>query len=502
MNRRIGWTGLLLLACSAGPWAAADDGAPPADGPPPEFQQRWRRPDPETKASAFRHLDPERSSSLPPIYEGFAYRHWLVRGGAAEAAARIPEGPLRAQVRLDLLTHGEDAVREGLAYALALAPLEGDGEALAGAVSDRDPLVRRDAARGLRHLPSRGALKALVRQLAREADARPRVWILDALRALVRADLGPDPAPWQAWWEAHRDDLLLQAPVDLPPEKGEFAGVRLETVTIPARDPDAGRRRPWLFVLAPFGWTHDYFRPHLDLLGEIFTVAYIRLPSVKELTGSEGYGDSIPVYPADRLARAFEALRKQKGVEQVILLAEGPAAWIAEDYALMNPSRTAGLILLNGWVDSASYAEALKRMAARGNDEERAAARSLLGVDPSRRDQAEERWMERTTLTHRLMDRADLLGHLLWTRTRDPQGFASVPPVVFTRQVKIEAPALFVFPAASPLSGHPEAERIRESFPRSIVATLDDTRGLGFVDRHDEFHRIVRGFVERFRLDR
>ncbi len=489
----------LLLLLVPAPLPAAEE--PPAPLPA-EFLREVRRPAPEDRAAAFRLLDPESSSSLPALADGFRVPHWLVRGAAAEVAARIPEGPLRAQVRLDLLTHEEDAVREGYAYALALAPLPGDGEALAGALEDRDPLVRADAARGLRALPSRGAFAALVKALRREREARPRVWILSTLRALSRTDEGPDPAAWQRWWEARKDDAELLPAADLPPEEAEFAGVRLRTVTVPARRPPEGRRRPMLFVLAPFGWTHDLFRPWLDELEETFTVSYIRLPPVRELTGSPGYGASIPTYPADRLAKAFEALRKARDVDRVVILAEGASAWIAEAYALRYPKQTAGLLLLNAWVDAPSYASALERLAARGDGDERAMARSLLGLDPSRRDEAEERWMGRTQLTGRLVDRSDLLGHLLWTRTRDPQGFASVPPVVFTRQVKIEAPVLWVFPGESPLSGHPEAQRIRDSFPKALFATLDGTRGLPFADRHDEFHRIVRGFVDRNALDR
>ena len=273
-------------------------------------------------------------------------------------------------------------------------------------------------------------------------------------------------------------------------------------VTVPARAAPDGRRRPALFVLAPFGWTHDAFRPWLDPLREVFDVSYIRLPSVRDLTGLPGYGDSIPVYPVDRLSRAFEALRRDRGVERVALLAEGAAAWIAETYALQHPDRASGLVLLNGWLDSDSYGKALQRMAAGGDAEERAAARSLLGLDPSERSEREERWMARVSLTHRLMDRADLLGHHLWTRTRDGQGFASVPPLRLDRHSRIEVPALFVFPASSPLSGHHEASRVRDCFPGGLVAALEDTRGLSWVDRAEEFHRVVRGFVERNGLDR
>jgi pimeloyl-ACP methyl ester carboxylesterase len=319
---------------------------------------------------------------------------------------------------------------------------------------------------------------------------------------MTGADEGPDAAAWAAWWERRKEAPDVQPPPEAPPERREFAGVKLEIVSVPARRSSDGRRHPALFVLAPFGWTHDYFRPYLDPLREVFEVSYIRLPSVRELTGLPGYGDRIPIYPVDRLAKAFEALRRDRGVEKVVLLGEGPAAWIAETYAATYPDRTAGLLLLNGWLDAASYGAALQRLAEGGDANEKAVAESLLGRAPTDRDEREERWMARTELTHRLMDRSDLLGHYLWTRTADSQGFATVPPVRLDRRSRIETPTLFVFPAASPLSGHYEAQRVRDCFPKGLVATLEDTRGLSWVDRHEELLRVVRGFVDRNGLDR
>lgn len=474
---------------------------PPA-GSDADFQRKWKSAAVEDKASAFRHLDAARAEALPLLYEGFRYPHWLVRGAAAEAAATIPEGSLRSQVRLDLLTHEEAPVRGGLAYAMALAALPGDGEALAGALEDRNPAVRRDGARGLRRLPSRGALKALVAALGRETDPRVRVFLLDTLRGLSGADEGPEPKAWAAWWERRMNDPDTVPPPDTAPEKREFAGVDLEILSVPSRAASDGSRRPALFVLAPFGWTHGYFRPWLDPLREMFEVSYIRLPSVRELTGASGYGDRIPAYPVERLAKAFEALRKDRKVEKVVLLAEGPATWIAQTYALRYPDRTAGLLLMNGWLDAESYGMALERLATAGSGDEKAVARNLLGLDPSSRDEREDRWMARTALTHRLMDRSDLLGHLLWTRTLDPQGFASVPPLRLDRHSRIEVPALFVFPGGSPLSGQYEGQRVRDAFPKGLVATLDDTRGLPWVDRPDELFRVVKGFVDRHGLDR
>ncbi|MCK6481671.1 MAG: hypothetical protein L6R43_16470, partial [Planctomycetes bacterium] len=90
---------LALPAALPAPSAAAP--APPGDGAPAplpaEFLRDFRRPDPEGKAAAFRRLDPASPSSLPALQDGFRVPHWLVRGAAAEAAARVPEGPLRSQ---------------------------------------------------------------------------------------------------------------------------------------------------------------------------------------------------------------------------------------------------------------------------------------------------------------------------------------------------------------------------------------------------------------------
>ncbi len=135
---------LALAALLPPPRARAQEGPASPERSEAEFQRRWKKPAPEDKASAFRRLDPGRPESLPLLYDGFRFPHWLVRGAAAECASGIPEGPLRSQVRLDLLTHEEGPVRGGIAYAFAIAPLPGDGEAMAGALEDRNAWVRRD----------------------------------------------------------------------------------------------------------------------------------------------------------------------------------------------------------------------------------------------------------------------------------------------------------------------------------------------------------------------
>jgi hypothetical protein len=502
----------ILLPSAAAPQEPAARGAPAADASLEERARalaRWKpafsHRDPERRARAYALLHPAWSESLPACHEGLRDGDWRVRGAAAALLAGVPEGPLRFQIRIDALRHADERVREGIVFALADAPLPGDGEALAGALEDRSPRVRADAARGLRAAPSRGALDALVAALARETDARPRCWIRDTLRGLTGA-WHLDAAAWRAWWAAHREDERFLPPDEAPPETREFEGIPLEVVSVPSRGGEGGgagaEKRPVLFVLAPFGWSHALFRPWFDDLEEVFRVSYVRLPPLRELTGLSGYGSQIGSYPAARLARALEALRKDRGAGRVCLFADGPSSWIAEVYAAAYPSTTAGLLLANGWLDAASYGAALGRLAAAGTDEERAVAASLRGERGGARDPAEERAMGRVFLGHRLLDRADLLGHLLWTRAREPEGFATVPSLALDRRHRIEVPALWIFPSGSPLSGHHEAERLREAMPKALVATLEETRGLPWIDRHDEFHRVVRGFVRRHGLDR
>src|SRR5688572_20463224 len=117
----------VVAAAAFGGPARADDRAEQPPVPLEEFRRLFRRPSPEDKAAAFRRLDPASPDALPLLYDGLRFPHWLVRGAAAERLARLADGPLRSQVRLDLLSHEETPVRGGIAYAFSIAAVAGDG---------------------------------------------------------------------------------------------------------------------------------------------------------------------------------------------------------------------------------------------------------------------------------------------------------------------------------------------------------------------------------------
>ncbi len=489
------------------PYAQAGGDAPAED--PYEriletHRRKLRTSDPDAAVAAVKLLDPANPRSMPEFLGILPKFHWRVRGAVIEAMASIPAGPLRAEMRLHLVTHEDAWVREGMAYAMTLGPVAGDAEALVGALDDPEWRVRRTAARGLGEIVSRAGVERLVRCVREEKDLRVLIWARASLRGIAREDFGRDGALWQAWWDVHKDrpewkkqgDEVLRA---------DFAGIPLERITVErtaASEEDRKLResRPELVVLAPFGWTHGWFRPYLDEASEFVKVVYVTLPTVQEVTGASGYGQNIPEYPVDRLAKALEDMRKRDGREKLLILAAGPVTWIAERYAVLHPDRVAGLVLVDGWLDSQAYVEALTRLARDGTPGEKRAAATLMG--PGARDREEEHDLRSAFLTGSLTDIRDSEAFRIWRDCRRAQGFATVPSMQFNRHVRIETPTLFMFPdpEVQPFSGGTAADfrRIRDSFkePPPVTAVLRDTRGLAHAEDPVEFLRIVGGFLD------
>ncbi|MCG3133576.1 MAG: hypothetical protein HMLKMBBP_00769 [Planctomycetes bacterium] len=469
-----------------------------------EYRRKLKTDDPDRAVSGVKLLDPENPRSMPEYLDLLARWHWRVRGAAIEALASVKAPALRAEMRLHLVTHAEAWVREGMAFAMTLGPVPGDGEALAAAMDDADWRVRRTSARGLGEIVSRDGVERLVRALAVEKDLRVIAWVRSSLRGIVREDFGRDPAPWREWFEKNRDrpEWRKQGEEIV---RGQFAGIPLERVTTdrPSRSEEerkAREARPELLVLSPFGWSHGWFRPYLDEASEFVRITYVTLPTVQEVTGSSGYGQSIPVYPVTKLAKALDEVRKAGKRDKVLLLAPGAVGWAAERYALDFPDRIAGLVIVDGWLDAQSYAAALTRLSREGSVSERRAAGTLLAS--GRRDREEAHDLRSAFLTSSLTDTRDSEAFRLWRDAARDHGFAVVPPLVFDRQTRIETPTLFTFPdpALQPFSGGAPEEfrRIRESFrnPPPVLAVMRDTRGLAHVEDPAEFLRVLRGFFD------
>jgi pimeloyl-ACP methyl ester carboxylesterase len=467
-----------------------------------DFRRRLAARSVDRRASAAKALDPTDPRSIALLYDMLEHRHWAVRAAAVGALSGVQDEAPRARLRLDLITRDGPAdrpmVREGLAWAFGLEPVEGDAKALVGALDDTHWTVRRAAARSLGEITSREAIEALIDRLAPDEHPRVRVWAAWSLRSLTsQTTFGQDATRWRDWWRMHRDDPAL-GPLkgDAEVKARELAGIRLETVTVT----QTGRPRGDLLVLGRYGYRDEYLRPYLDELGSRLRLTYVRLPSLEALTGVSGYeGDGpIPRYPVDKLVRAFEELRKELGKDRVAILAHGATGWIALRFAQRYPKRTRALILVNSWLDGLAYTASLLNMQQTGTPPQRFVAESLTNTNNVPKSPAAYRAISRIMLTASFTDPADLDAAAIWWSSYEPQGFSVVPDVRFGARTKLDTPVLWYFSLDHPMSGHLSQVRIRRHVPRSIIAIMRRSLGHPYLEEPKEFLRVFDGFLGRY----
>lgn len=428
---------------------------------------------------------------------------WARRWHAVQGLARLSGDDRLFRVRGLLLRDERPRVRAAIAWAALLDPALANATLLGLVVrKDPDPEARRGAARALVHFKDRRAVDALVEALAGEKDPRTRLFMVETLRELTPAPCLLDAEAWKRWWAQHRQDPRFR-PADEAVRRGEYEGIPLETRTV-APVPGPGANPPpsplHILVLPGFGWSTAAYGPYLLPLRDLAALTWVRLPTVQALTGRSGYGDDIPVYPVDRLVRALDAFRASLGLERFLVLAPGASGWIAMRYAVRYPDRCAGLVLLDTALDKDAYGAALSRAAARGTPGERFTASTLLHRNGVPFSEATLDRLQAYGLERAYRDHSELEIAWLYHRARDPQGFATVPDIAWSRNRRVDVPALFFYSAASAFSAHHDADRIREHFPRSLVAPLGEAAGLPYVETQEEFHRVLRHFLARFGL--
>ena len=443
-------------------------------------------------------------ASLDEVLEAAAADHWRTRWSAVRELARRGDGEAMFKIRPLLLRDKRPRVRAAVAWACSLQPKLGTATLLGIALKkDKHASVRFAAAHALAQFRDRRAIEALVAALEGEEDRRTTLRIVATLRTLTPAPCLFDAAAWRAWWNKNRDDTRFK-PVDEPPRSAEYDGIVLETRSVARVKKPSEQEQgppPHVLVLPGFGFTTAVYGPYLLPLQERANITYVRLPSIQKLTGRSGYGKDIPVYPTDRLVRALDRYRETMKIESFLVLAPGASGWIAMRYAQLFPRKVRGLILLDTALDKRAYAEALRRASTRGDKGERFVANTLLHRNSVPFNRRTLDMLHTVGLERGYHDRSDLEIGYLWNYAREPQGFATVPEIRWRKQARLRTPALFLYSAASPFSGHPEMMRIQKHFPNAMVAPLSGARGLPFVEENEKFHEVVRTFLNKYALE-
>lgn len=454
-------------------------------------------------ASAAAGSEPGPAADLEAVFKQADAGDWRTRWGAVRQMVRLAgDDAIFSSLRPALLKHERPRVRAAVAWAALLEPRLCNATLLGLALKrDPDPRVRRAAAQALAGYRDRRAVGALIAALAKEQDPRARLHIVASLRELTPAPCLLEPAPWQEWWNRHKDDGEFR-PADEPARKGTYEGIELETRTVAAVRKDKGNTRPapTILVLPPFGYSTAIYGPYLAPLRRYASLVLVRLPGVQTLTGKSGFGDDIATYPVDRLVAALDRFRSDHRIERFLILAQGASGWVAMRYARRYFERCGALVLVDTPLDRLAYGEALRRASARGTRGAKFAARTLMGLNSVPLVPATLERLQGYAIEAGYADRAELEIAHLYARTREPQGFATVPPIEFKGRMRIETPTLWIYSAGSAASGHVDAARIGKHFPNSMVAPVLQTRARPFVEQNAKFHEIVETFLKRRNL--
>ena len=168
-------------------------------------------------------------------------------------------------------------------------------------------------------------------------------------------------------------------------------------------------------------------------------------------------------------------------------------------YLLRFPKHVAGMVLVDGWLDSAAYVQALQQLFAGGDGYEKWAVSQLTGE--GRNDKEEARLLRQIFLTSSLQEPRDSEAYRLWRDASHETGFATVPDLAFDRHTRVELPTCFYFPDpdVQPFSGGTAEDltRIRQSFkrPTPVTAVMRESKGFAHVEEPEKFLGVLQGFL-------
>jgi len=280
------------------------------------------------------------------------------------------------------------------------------------------------------------------------------------------------------------------APKVRPFRRRQYGGLVIETRTV-AR-PGAQH----VLILPQLGATAGTFSPHLLPLLEHASVTWVRLPKVQAITGRTGMYTDVAVFPVDPLVAALEAFRKEQKISRFVVLGEYAAGWIAMRFAQRHRRSCAGLILIDTPLDKPAFVGSLLHAAKRGTPGEKWTARLLMSPNAILLSPANADRIHARELASGYADAADLEIGWNFFRADQPGGFSEVPDIAWKEDQQLDLPALFIYSAASPFSGHRHAARIRQHFPQAMLVPFRKVRAMPYVKECAAFQKAVTSFLD------
>ena len=232
-----------------------------------------------------------------------------------------------------------------------------------------------------------------------------------------------------------------------------------------------GTGRTIVFV---HGWTCDTssWREQVPVFADEYRVITLDLPGHGQ-SGSPLDG----IFSMDLFARAVEAVRAEAGADEVVLVGHSMGVLVIRQYAIRYPERVAGLVAVDGPLDTRAFG-------ARLGEQAPAATRQ------SREDVIREMFVPETP--------AALQEHVLSMMMNTPEataigaGAAIRDPSIQTEDV-IHAPTLAVYAGTAEF---PDAEALRRIVPKVETTRVPGTGHFLMMEKPETFNSLLAAFLD------
>ncbi len=520
----------LALAIAAPAARAADDWEK-------DFARDMAKPESWVRYGAVTRLDPNVEKARGALLSILEKHHWFLRAGAIQTL-RGANGEALEDLRKELKKHSSPMVREGIALAFGGMNDPGRAADLVEALADKDERVRRGAAIGLGHLPSKEAVAGLLGAWEKEKQSDVIVFLRESLEKISGKFFGRNVDDWKAWWKAVESDWQPPAKKDegggaKPPpgmpgggtgapqgeksdddKKAEGDGNKTKEETTVLRDvelnfKEAGKGGP-VFVLPEYGYNGIYMEKHLLALDDVARLFYIDLPGTSSFKNLPIVAGGMPEYPIDKLCDAFDELRKLRKQDRIAILGHGMAGWIAMRYATKYPRNVSHLILVSTWTSGKAWGDGRNRAEVFGKQQhdieyEHFAQSCLLENGTPRYSAAgqdDAQALDRAQWTGYFHDIRNPYAIMFWPkvdRSRE-MGGCIIPQFNIEKEKGNPVPTLILY-GTSPRAvwtSEQDQRAITKCYPNAQVVPCPQSNRMPMVEDYDLFVKSVKGFFRKF----
>jgi HEAT repeat protein len=316
-----------------------------------DFKKAFRSKNSWDQANAIKALDPNDKKAYKILTKLLKSADWYLRHAVIDVLSGAFESEIAEQMAKDL-KKGKAVIAEAIALAIGKSSDQSKIPLLVEALKHKDWRVRRSAALGLKRIPDKRAIEALIDAWERELKKGKhfRVWVrcIEALEEVTGEKKLKSIGDWRNWWEGAKSSFDVGGK-----KEDEKTGKRSTIVRGVKLDYETRGKGGTLLVIPDYGFEDDYLKTYLRNLEDYNRIIYMSLPGASDfkpkLPNFQNTG--LPLYPLEKISDAFEALIKQLSEEKKIkkgkinLFCHGMSSWIGMSFAAKYPRAIRRLVL-------------------------------------------------------------------------------------------------------------------------------------------------------------